>query len=172
MSMSAAPDAAFAAIADPTRRHLIETLARGPATATGLAAELPITRQAVAKHLGLLREAELVAAERAGRETLYTLQPEGLRGVAEWSARVDAALGATPRPARAPADRLDLGLSGGPSQTASTRTQGPDRRSQGPIGVLPDCRTGLLDRSWLQVAEGVACPPAVSRPRKEQIDDR
>ncbi len=89
--MPAAPDAAFAAIADPTRRHLIETLARGPATATGLAAGLPITRQAVAKHLGLLREAELVASERAGRETLYTLQPEGLRGVAEWSTRVDAA---------------------------------------------------------------------------------
>ena len=81
-------DAAFAAIADPTRRRLIETLARGPATATGLAADLPITRQAVAKHLGLLRDADLVGSDRVGRETVYTLQPEGLRSVAEWSARV------------------------------------------------------------------------------------
>jgi DNA-binding transcriptional ArsR family regulator len=87
--MSAAvADATFAAIADPTRRHLIESLARGPATATRLAAALPITRQAVAKHLGLLREADLVDSDRVGRETVYTLQPEGLRGVAEWSARV------------------------------------------------------------------------------------
>ena len=95
--MTAGADATFVAIADPTRRHLIETLARGPATATRLASALPITRQAVAKHLGLLREAELVASERAGRETLYTLQPDALRDVADWSARVgrewDARLG-------------------------------------------------------------------------------
>ena len=82
------PDAAFAAIADPTRRRLIETLARGPSTATGLASDLPITRQAVAKHLGLLRDADLVGSDRVGRETVYTLQPDALRGVAEWSARV------------------------------------------------------------------------------------
>jgi len=86
--MAAVADAAFVAIADPTRRHLIETLARGPATATGLAADLPITRQAVAKHLGLLREAELVGSAREGRETVYTLQPDALRDVSEWSARV------------------------------------------------------------------------------------
>lgn len=84
----APPDAAFAAIADPTRRRLIETLAHGPATATGLASDLPITRQAVAKHLGLLRDAELVGSDRVGRETVYTLQPDALQGVAEWSARV------------------------------------------------------------------------------------
>ena len=86
--MAATADATFFAIADPTRRHLIESLARGPATATRLAAALPITRQAVAKHLGLLREAELVGSEREGRETVYTLQPDGLREIAEWSARV------------------------------------------------------------------------------------
>ena len=86
--MAATADATFVAIADPTRRHLIESLARGPATATRLAAALPITRQAVAKHLGLLREADLVGSERAGRETVYTLQPDALRDVAEWSTRV------------------------------------------------------------------------------------
>ncbi len=86
--MPATADATFVAIADPTRRHLIETLARGPATATRLASRLPITRQAVAKHLGLLRDAELVGSDRVGRETLYTLQPDALQDVADWSARV------------------------------------------------------------------------------------
>jgi DNA-binding transcriptional ArsR family regulator len=86
--MAATADATFFAIADPTRRRLIESLARGPATATRLAAGLPITRQAVAKHLGLLRDAELVGSDRVGRETVYTLQPEALREVTEWSARV------------------------------------------------------------------------------------
>lgn len=86
--MSATTADAFVAIADPTRRGLVETLARGPATATRLARGLPITRQAVAKHLGVLREARLVGSRRVGRETVYTLQPEELEKVAAWSERV------------------------------------------------------------------------------------
>jgi DNA-binding transcriptional ArsR family regulator len=78
----------FAAIADPTRRGLIETLAEGPATATRLAGGLPITRQAVSKHLSILRDASLVGSRRSGRETIYTLQPDPLREVAAWSERV------------------------------------------------------------------------------------
>jgi DNA-binding transcriptional ArsR family regulator len=67
------PDAVFAALADPTRRQVLRAVAeQGPVTATALADGLPVTRQAVAKHLGLLREAGLVAAERAGRETRFT----------------------------------------------------------------------------------------------------
>ena len=81
-------DAVFAALADPTRRHLLEALARQPASATRLAAELPISRQAVAKHLAGLHAAHLVRAERAGRETLYSLHPEPLSDAAEWIARV------------------------------------------------------------------------------------
>ena len=58
----------FAALADPTRRGILAQLAaRGPATATDLATVLPITRQAIAKHLGLLTEAGLVVAERGER---------------------------------------------------------------------------------------------------------
>jgi predicted transcriptional regulator len=53
----AAADAVFTALADPTRRHLIEALASRPASATTLAADLPISRQAVAKHLAGLRRA-------------------------------------------------------------------------------------------------------------------
>jgi DNA-binding transcriptional ArsR family regulator len=79
----------FAALADPTRRRLVETLAsRGGASATTLAAELPISRQAVAKHLGALGGAGLVSSRRAGRETLYELQPEPLDEAAEWIARI------------------------------------------------------------------------------------
>lgn len=91
-----AADAVFSALADPTRRRLVESLAASPATATGLARDLPISRQAVAKHLSALRGADLVSAERRGRETRYSLRPEPLREVsawvdavgAEWSARL------------------------------------------------------------------------------------
>ena len=58
----------FAALADPTRRQILAALASGgPATATDLAARLPITRQAIAKHLGLRAEAGLVVAEPGER---------------------------------------------------------------------------------------------------------
>lgn len=77
--------AVFAALADPTRRHLVEALATGRgATATGLAAALPISRQAVAKHLVLLREAGLVSSRRSGREALFELDPRPLADAAAW----------------------------------------------------------------------------------------
>ena len=58
----------FIALADPTRRSILAALAAGgPATATHLAGQLPITRQAIAKHLGLLTEAGLVVAEPGER---------------------------------------------------------------------------------------------------------
>ena len=69
-------DAVFGALADPNRRYLVEALAkRETATATELAAELPVTRQAVAKHLTALGEAGLVESDRVGRETRYRLTP-------------------------------------------------------------------------------------------------
>ncbi len=93
--MSAAADdrvgAVFAALADPTRRHVVATLARREsATPTSLAAELPMTRQAVAKHLGTLSAAGLVRHERVGRETRYALTPAGLADAAGWMAEVGA----------------------------------------------------------------------------------
>jgi DNA-binding transcriptional ArsR family regulator len=79
----------FTALADPTRRFVLETLAtRGDATATELAAELPVTRQAVAKHLAALGEAGLVDARRAGRETRYRLTPEPLGDAVGWLERI------------------------------------------------------------------------------------
>jgi DNA-binding transcriptional ArsR family regulator len=81
----------FAALADPNRRHLVEALAREEATATELAADLPVTRQAVAKHLSALREAGLVDARREGRETRYRLTPGPLGDALAWMQEVGAA---------------------------------------------------------------------------------
>ncbi len=85
MSGAEPHDPVFAALADPTRRGLLEAVAsRGTATATELAAELPISRQAVAKHLGVLQGAGLVAAERAGRELRYVPTPAPLGDAIGW----------------------------------------------------------------------------------------
>lgn len=66
--IEAVAEEVFAALADPTRRGILaELAASGPATATDLASRLPITRQAIAKHLALLGEAGLVAAEPGER---------------------------------------------------------------------------------------------------------
>lgn len=83
------PGPVFSALADPTRRHVLERLAeRGSVTATEVAGDLPMTRQAVAKHLSALAEAGLVAPHREGRETRYRLQAEPLNGAMEWMASV------------------------------------------------------------------------------------
>ena len=83
--------AVFAALADPTRRQVVRSLAREQAvTASGLAGELPMTRQAVAKHLAALERAGLVSPRREGRETRYRLTPEPLEEAIAWMADVGA----------------------------------------------------------------------------------
>lgn len=75
----------FAALADPTRRQLLATLAEtSPKTATQLADEYPITRQAILKHLTILAEARLVTVQQQGREKRYSLTPEPLDEVEQW----------------------------------------------------------------------------------------
>jgi DNA-binding transcriptional ArsR family regulator len=82
-------DELWAAVADPTRRRLLDVLlAHGEATATTLAGELPVTRQAVAKHLAVLDRAGLVEGRRRGREVRYTVRPERLDTATRWMARV------------------------------------------------------------------------------------
>src|SRR5215207_10699839 len=84
-------DELWAAVADPTRRRLLDVLlAHGEATATTLAGELPVTRQAVAKHLAVLERAGLVDSRRLGREVRYAVRPERLDAATEWLARVAA----------------------------------------------------------------------------------
>ncbi len=78
----------FDALGDPTRRHIVESLSHGEASATQLAADLPVTRQAVSKHLTALREAGLVESRRQGRETLYRVNADPLDAAAAWIVRV------------------------------------------------------------------------------------
>jgi DNA-binding transcriptional ArsR family regulator len=75
----------FAALADPTRRWMLQRLARdGSQTPTRLAEDLPISRQAVSRHLSVLEECRLVRAEQVGREQRYHLTPAPLDDARAW----------------------------------------------------------------------------------------
>ncbi|MFD6988382.1 ArsR/SmtB family transcription factor [Streptomyces sp. NPDC059943] len=80
-------DSVLVALADPTRRQLLELLAaQGEITATTLAAQLPVSRQAVVKHLAVLDAAGLVSGGRVGREVRYAVRPAALDATARWMA--------------------------------------------------------------------------------------
>lgn len=86
-----AVDTVLVALADPTRRKLLDLLAaRGEVTATALAEDLPVSRQAVVKHLGVLDAAGLVSGSRVGREVRYTVRPAALDATARWMATLAA----------------------------------------------------------------------------------
>ena len=85
------PGEVLVALADPTRRHLLAELAAcGTATGTELAEQLPVSRQAVVKHLAVLSRAGLVAGQREGREVRYVARPEGLAATARWMTELAA----------------------------------------------------------------------------------
>lgn len=101
-------DELWAAVAEPTRRRLLDALlARGEASATTLAGDLPVTRQAVAKHLVVLERAGVVRSRRLGREVRYAVDTERLddatRRLADVAAQWDERLAAIKRLAEAPA---------------------------------------------------------------------
>jgi DNA-binding transcriptional ArsR family regulator len=77
-------DRAYAALADPTRRRLLETLRDGDARITDLAAPLPMTFAGVSRHVGVLESAGLVQREVRGREHWLSLRPEGLTAAQQW----------------------------------------------------------------------------------------
>lgn len=77
-------DRAYAALADPTRRRLLETLRDGDARITDLAAPLPMTFAGVSRHVGVLESAGLVRREVRGREHWLSLQPDGLTSARQW----------------------------------------------------------------------------------------
>jgi DNA-binding transcriptional ArsR family regulator len=74
----------FRAIADPTRRAILDRLRAGPAPVNDLAADFEQSRPAISKHLRVLREARLVTEQRSGRERVYQLNPAPLRAVVGW----------------------------------------------------------------------------------------
>ena len=78
-------DELFAALAEPNRRLLLERLGtHGVATATMLAGELPVSRQAVMQHLAVLESVDLVSSAKSGRERRYTVHVEPLTAAANW----------------------------------------------------------------------------------------
>nr|WSW47890.1 metalloregulator ArsR/SmtB family transcription factor [Streptomyces sp. NBC_01001] len=86
-----AVDGVLAALADPTRRRLLDLLAaQGEASATALADRLPVSRQAVVKHLAVLDAAGLVSGSRVGREVRYAVRPAALDATARWMAALAA----------------------------------------------------------------------------------
>ncbi|WP_238163026.1 ArsR/SmtB family transcription factor [Kribbella capetownensis] len=85
-------DGLWSAVGDPTRRRMLDLLlANGGGTATGLSDQLPVTRQAVAKHLAVLERVGLVHAKPAGRERRYTVDESQLaRAIAQLTSVSDA----------------------------------------------------------------------------------
>jgi DNA-binding transcriptional ArsR family regulator len=69
---------ALAAAAEPTRRRILQLLAQGPRTVSGVAAEFTVTRSAISQHLLVLAEVGLVQADKVGRERIYRIVPAGL----------------------------------------------------------------------------------------------
>ena len=85
------PRAVFEALADPTRRAVLRALSeKGPSTLSQLSADLPVTRQAVAKHLVMLRQARLVKPRGDTRGRQYELTPEPLAEAMSWMVDVGA----------------------------------------------------------------------------------
>src|SRR6516225_11678988 len=80
-------EAAFSALADPTRRAVLDLLLRGSLPAGQIAQEFSVSRPAVSKHLRLLRRARLVRAHRVGRQRFFELNPEPLKLVDSWLSR-------------------------------------------------------------------------------------
>jgi DNA-binding transcriptional ArsR family regulator len=81
---NAAPDMAFNALADPTRRAVLDLLRAGTRPAGDIARAFTVSRPAISKHLKILRRAHLVEERREGRHRMYHLNPEPLRAVDSW----------------------------------------------------------------------------------------
>jgi DNA-binding transcriptional ArsR family regulator len=83
-SVTYSSEATFQALADPTRRAVLDLLRRGSQPAGEIAGAFPVSRPAISKHLRLLRRAHLVQEHREGRHRVYQLNPEPLRAVDNW----------------------------------------------------------------------------------------
>ena len=145
-------DAVFVALADSTRRRVLELLAdQGGATATQLASSFPVTRQAIAKHLQVLADAGLATSERRGRETQWTLTPDALTPAMLWmkslggefedrltalqrhldERRGERQIGIAPRRPVVPGGPLRIAASGRPTPPAPPSRFLPDLRGGG-----------------------------------------
>jgi len=118
--------AVFGALADPMRRRLLSAISEHPSTATELATSLPISRQAVAKHLHSLSEAGLLERQKAGRDVRYHVTPEPLSSAVSWMAEVGGQWdGRLARLAGALADAPDAGAARKARATTAQRGEMP-----------------------------------------------
>ena len=85
MNRQASTSDVFSAVADPTRRAILDRLRRGPAPVNDLASGFRISRPAISKHLRVLRGARLVREKKEGRQRIYQLEPERIQEVAKWA---------------------------------------------------------------------------------------
>lgn len=79
-------DSSFRALAEPTRRAIVERLSSGPAAVSDLARPFDMTLAAVVQHIQVLEECGLVRSEKIGRVRTCRLEPDGLKGLADWVA--------------------------------------------------------------------------------------
>lgn len=86
-SVTYSPGTVFQALADPTRRAVLDLLRAGSLPAGAIARQFPVSRPAISKHLRTLRRSRLVQEHRQGRLRLYRLNPEPLEAVDSWLAR-------------------------------------------------------------------------------------
>jgi len=84
---SVAGGAVYRAVADPTRRAILDDLVTGPLTVNEIAGRFTVSRPAISKHLRLLRRARLVRQQRDGRRRVYHLEPAPLRAIDQWLER-------------------------------------------------------------------------------------
>ena len=80
----------FKALADPTRRHMLDRLSAGDRNATELREGLAMSQPAISQHLAVLRSAGLIEEEKSGRQMRYRIRPDGLAPVVDWLARYRA----------------------------------------------------------------------------------
>ena len=85
MSRAQAHADVFNAVADPTRRAILDRLRQGNAPVAELASGFRVSRPAISKHLKVLRSARLVRERKEGRQRIYQLEPERIEEVAKWA---------------------------------------------------------------------------------------
>src|ERR1700684_243132 len=78
-------DTTFAALSDPTRRAMIERLAKGPASVRGLTEPFALSQQMISKHIAVLVRARIVSKKKQGRESVCTLRPQAIKAVSDWA---------------------------------------------------------------------------------------
>ena len=136
-----APDrSVFRAIADPTRRAILDRLRAGPAPVNQLASAFAQSRPAISKHLRILREAHIVSEERHGRERLYRLEAMELQEISDWILPI-AASGRRPRQFEALSGERAMANRERAGAIADVRgcdpRDGDDRRTAGSASFAP-----------------------------------